>query len=136
MFGRKLLMIMAVVVAAMVITAAESEYFPRAHLEGYAGAKSHNLTIGYRQPGDRLVLSQNVVKKSAWMRVVTVEKNITLPNPRYTITKVEVIDQKTDGTGANVNVLSGGQGKKFIKLAFKSQRGHGINFIINLFARY
>lgn len=135
MFGQKLLMIMAVVVAAVVMTAAGSEYVPRAHLEGYGGAKSHNLTIGQRLPGDYKFLTANVVKKSSFMQVTTIERTFSVRDRYGIITKIELIDQKTDGTGAEATLLKGGPGFRNATIKFKSQRNHGINFVCNLYAR-
>ncbi|XP_046826488.1 probable salivary secreted peptide [Vespa crabro] len=131
MYAQNLLMVIVVAMAVVVIAGVESEYVPRAHLEEYA-AKSHNLTIGYRKPGDRKVHTQNIVKKSSWMRIVTAEVTI---NTTAIINMVGVYDQKTDGTGAYPSVLKGGPGNRNVTLRFKSQRGHGINFVVEVYAR-
>ncbi|XP_047354837.1 probable salivary secreted peptide [Vespa velutina] len=131
MHAQNLLMVIVVAIAVVVIAGVESDYVPRAHLEEYA-AKSHNLTIGYRKPGDRRVHTQNIVKKSSWMRIVTAEVSI---NTSSIINMVGVYDQKTDGTGAFPSVLKGGPGNRNVTLRFKSQRGHGINFVVEVYAR-
>ncbi|XP_032666850.1 probable salivary secreted peptide [Odontomachus brunneus] len=96
--------------------------------------KSHNLTVGYRMPGDRLVLTEKIVKNSAWLRIVTVEK--TFNTTRYErITYIEALDQKTNGNGAYASILSGGPGNTNVTMKFKSQRGHGIDFVFNMYAR-
>ncbi|KAL2714094.1 hypothetical protein V1478_016651 [Vespula squamosa] len=129
MFVQKLMIIMAVIVAA----ATAVEYVPRAHLEEYA-PKSHNLTIGYRIPGDRLVLRQNVSKKSSWMKVVTSENTFNIS--KYDrITMIGAYDQKTDGTGAYPSLVKGGPGYNNVTLRFKSQRNHGINFVVEVYGR-
>lgn len=100
----------------------------------YAENKSHNLSVGYRLPGDRLVLRQSIVKTSSWMRIVTDEKTFnTTRNERITL--LQALDQKTDGNGAYASILKGGPGSTNVTIRFKSQRGHGINFIVELYAR-
>lgn len=96
--------------------------------------KSHHLIVGSRLPGDRLSLTQTVVKDSKWMRKVIVEKTFVVPWPS-TITQVEALDQKTNGNGAVASILQGGPGSNSVTIRFKSQRGHGINFRVNLYAR-
>lgn len=100
----------------------------------YAANKSHHLIIGYRLPGDRLVLRQNIIKDSSWMKVVVVEK--TFNATKYErITLIEALDQKTNGNGAYASLTKGGPGNNNATLRFKSQRGHGINFIVNVYSR-
>ncbi|XP_051167731.1 probable salivary secreted peptide [Leptopilina boulardi] len=109
---------------------------PKEHNNRYARAvnKSHHLIVGARLPGDRLLLKQNVVKNSSWMKVVIVEKTFNVT--RYErITQVAAYDQKTNGNGAYASLLNGGPGNQMVRLKFKSQRGHGINFIVELYGR-
>ncbi|KAI4488350.1 hypothetical protein M0804_005198 [Polistes exclamans] len=130
MFAQKLVIFMAVMVAAVVAV----EYVPRAYFEPFAANKAHNLTIGYRVPGDRLVLRSNISKKSSWLQVVTTET--TLNVSRYDrITMVGAYDQKSDGTGAYASLLKGGPGYANVTLRFKSQRNHGINFVVEVYAK-
>lgn len=96
--------------------------------------KSHNLVLGYRLPGDRLVFKQSVVKNSSWMRIVTEEKTFnTTRNERITL--LQCLDQKTNGNGAYASVLQGGPGHSNVTVRFKSQRGHGINFVVEIYSR-
>ncbi|XP_043483907.1 probable salivary secreted peptide [Leptopilina heterotoma] len=98
------------------------------------GNKSHNFIVGSRLTGDRLVLRQNIQKNSSWMRIVTLEK--TFNTTQYQrITQVAAYDQKSNGNGAYASLLNGGPGSDRATLRFKSQRGHGINFIVELYAR-
>ncbi|XP_014486778.1 PREDICTED: probable salivary secreted peptide [Dinoponera quadriceps] len=99
-----------------------------------AANKSHNLIVGYRLPGDRLVVRQSIVKNSSWMRIVTEEK--TFNTTRYErITLIQALDQKTNGNGAYASILNGGPGHTNCTMRFKSQRGHGINFVVEVYAR-
>lgn len=99
------------------------------------GDKSHHLIVGSRQPGDRLSLTETVVKESKWMRKVIVEKTFPVPWPS-TITQVEALDQKTNGNGAVASILQGGPGSSSVTIRFKSQRGHGINFRVEIYSRF
>ncbi|XP_020279951.1 probable salivary secreted peptide [Pseudomyrmex gracilis] len=96
--------------------------------------KSHHLIVGYRMPGDRLVLRQNIVKNSSWMKVQTVEKTFNASQWER-ITLLRALDQKTNGNGAYASIVRGGPGHSNVTIKFKSQRGHGINFIVELHAR-
>ncbi|CAL7936464.1 unnamed protein product [Xylocopa violacea] len=96
--------------------------------------KSHNLLVGFRMPGDRIVLRQSVIKNSSWMRIVTEER--TFNTSRFDrITLIQALDQKTNGNGAYASILNGGPGSNSVTMRFKSQRGHGINFVVELYAR-
>lgn len=100
----------------------------------FAANKSHNLIVGYRVPGDRLVLRQNIVKNSSWMRVVVIEKTFNISKWER-ITLLQSLDQKTNGNGAIVSLLKGGPGFNNVTLKFKSQRNNSINHIVEIFAR-
>lgn len=100
----------------------------------YYANKSHNLTIGRRVPGDRLISRDTVYKASSWMKVVIVEKTFNVSKWDQ-ITMIEAIDQKTDGNGATASLLKGGLGFSNCTMRFKSQRGHGISFVVQLYGR-
>jgi len=122
---------LAVLVTALltVSTIPASEAFTYA-----ASNKSHHLIVGYRAPGDRLVLRENIVKNSGWMKVQVIEKTFNVSRFER-ITMVEALDQKTNGNGAYASILNGGPGHSNVTMKFKSQRGHGINFIVNIYGR-
>lgn len=96
---------------------------------------SHHLVVGSRLPGDQLILTENIVKNSKWLQIVTVEKTFTAPKYQI-ITQVSALDQKTNGNGAHASLLKGGPGHNNVTLKFKSQRGHGINFKVQIYARF
>src|SRR5580765_6929388 len=62
--------------------------------------KSHHLIVGYRVPGDRLILRQNIVKNSSWLKVQVIEKTFNV-SASERITLVQSLDQKTNGNGAS-----------------------------------
>lgn len=134
MSSQKYVLSLAFVIAALVAintipTASGTTY-------NYAAPanKSHHLIVGYRMPGDRLVLRNNIVKNSSWMKVQTVEKTFNISQWER-ITLLQALDQKTNGNGAYASILKGGPGNSNVTMKFKSQRGHGINFTIEIYAR-
>ncbi|CAK9826229.1 Probable salivary secreted peptide [Anthophora retusa] len=133
MSGQKLFLYLVIVATAVIATEVSSVPQGGKYAANSSNA-SHNLIIGYRLPGDRLVLSQNVVKPSAWMRVVTEEKTFNVSKWER-ITMVRALDQKTNGNGAYASILNGGPGSSNVTIRFKSQRGHGINFVVELYSR-
>jgi len=86
-------------------------------------------------PGDKLVLKENIIKNSGWLKGQGVEKTFYVLKPEDLITMVEALDQKTNGNGAYASILQGGPGHNSVTMKFKSQRGHGINFVVQLYAR-
>lgn len=123
---------------------------------------SHNLIVGTRLPYDRLlsqqvsifpnqfasfviwggffideslIPSQIVTKSSSWLQIVTQEVNFRTPNYE-TITQVRALDQKTNGNGAYASITAGGPGNRNTTIRFKSQRGHGISFILEIYGRW
>ncbi|TGZ36158.1 probable salivary secreted peptide [Temnothorax longispinosus] len=105
-------------------------------VESYVSANqaSHHLIVGFRMPGDKLVLKENIVKNSGWMQVKVIEKTFSVPRGER-ITMVEALDQKTNGNGAYASIKGGGPGHNNVTMKFKSQRSHGINFVLQLYSR-
>ncbi|XP_015591250.1 probable salivary secreted peptide [Cephus cinctus] len=96
--------------------------------------QSNHLILGSRIPGDRLAVQQSVVKSSSWMQVTTREQTFSTSGYGL-ITQIQALDQKTNGNGARAIVTAGGPGQNYVTLRFKSQRGHGINFLVQIYAR-
>ncbi|KAG5311102.1 PREDICTED: probable salivary secreted peptide [Acromyrmex echinatior] len=96
--------------------------------------KSHHLFVGYRMPGDRLVLRENIVKNSSWMKIQIVEKTFNISRNER-ITYIEALDQKTNGNGAHCSILNGGPGHNNVTLRWKSLRGHSVNFTLGIYGR-
>ncbi|XP_063995091.1 probable salivary secreted peptide [Diachasmimorpha longicaudata] len=96
--------------------------------------KSHHLIVGRRLSGDSVTYQENIVKSSKLWQIVTVQKTFyAARNER--ITQVVALDQKTNGNGAYASIVEGGPGRNDVTIRFKSQRGHGINFIVQLYSR-
>ncbi|XP_076277364.1 putative salivary secreted peptide [Lasioglossum baleicum] len=132
MSAQKLLVCLAIALIAVIATEVAS--IPS--YDNYASAnKSHHLIVGSRVPGDRLILRQSVIEKSSWMQVISTTRTFNTTNTWEKITQVKALDQKTNGNGATASLLGGGPGSNYVTLKFKSKRGHGINFIVELYAR-
>ncbi|MEW1551851.1 MBF2 family protein [Streptomyces tsukubensis] len=131
--------VLAVVVTVPTSSAAQAESPPAAPPGQRAAAcppdsSPHNLIVGSRAPGDRLVATESVVVDAVPGKIVTAER--TLSAALYQrITLLHALDQVCDGTGAYASDLLGGPGFSFVTLKFKSQRGEGINFSVEVYAR-
>ncbi|XP_011498252.1 PREDICTED: probable salivary secreted peptide [Ceratosolen solmsi marchali] len=99
-----------------------------------ANNKSHNLIIGNRQLYDCLVHQENVIKSSKWLQVIEVYKTFNISR-HSRITQIRALDKKTNGNGAMVSNVTYGVGYSNLTLKFKSQRSHGINFVVELYAK-
>ncbi|XP_070151807.1 probable salivary secreted peptide [Polyergus mexicanus] len=102
-------------------------------VDQHATNKSNHLIVGSRVPGDRLVFRQGVFKNSSWMKVVIVEQTFNVSTWQR-ITLLQSLDQKINGNGASASILKGGPGFNNVTLRFKSQRGHSINHVVELYA--
>lgn len=51
------------------------------------------------------------------------------------ITAIRAFDQKLNGNGAYATIKSGGINATSTVVHFKSQRGHGINFILEIYVK-
>lgn len=51
------------------------------------------------------------------------------------ITAVRAFDQKHNGNGATASIISGGINNTTITVRFRSIRGHGINFNLEIYTR-
>ncbi|KAL7303296.1 hypothetical protein TKK_0004487 [Trichogramma kaykai] len=124
----------------LVACASSSPYYVSGYSSNYNNGyyakanQSHNLIMGVRQPGDRLVYQESIVKPSKFLQVISVEKSFNVSNGYY-LTQIRAMDQKTNGNGAFATRVRGGPGYNNVTLSFKSQRGHGINFLVQLYAR-
>ncbi|KAK0168623.1 hypothetical protein PV327_002401 [Microctonus hyperodae] len=98
------------------------------------GNQSHNLIVGGREYGDREVHAEHITKSSSWFQIVTLEKTINIYGASK-ITQIQAFDQKTNGNGAYASIRAGGPGNNFVTLSFKSQRNHGIDFRVVIWAK-
>lgn len=121
-------------VVILVISVAVSFVPLSAYPSKLAANGSHHLTIGYRQPNDRLVLLQNVSVPSKWLAVNAITKFYNIPRP-YNITQIRALDMTPYGKGAYPSLMRGGPGSQNVTLKFTSQRGEPINFSVELYAK-
>ncbi|XP_063222214.1 probable salivary secreted peptide [Bacillus rossius redtenbacheri] len=99
-------------------------------------ASNHSVAQGWRQFGDRILHRELVRRSASFLRVVTQEwrwppKGLA----NATITYVSAADLLQDGTGGYVNVTFGGVGLREVGLRFKSQRGSGFSFLVEVYGR-
>ncbi|KAL7303752.1 hypothetical protein TKK_0003883 [Trichogramma kaykai] len=99
-----------------------------------ASVNQHNLVVGGRVWGDYLIQRVKVDKKSAWLRHVSESRTFS-GDGTSRISQIQVLDQKHDGTGAYATLVTGGPGQTFATLKFKSQKSHGIHFIVELYGK-
>ncbi|XP_049788395.1 probable salivary secreted peptide [Schistocerca cancellata] len=144
--SRTLLAVAAAAVAALLVCSSAASPFDYGPSPAEYGIlqlgslrnSSHNLVLGWRQYGDRLLLRQTVHKGSRFFGVVTAEFSYPPPHsyPRpANITAVYAIDLKKDGHGAFVNLTSGGVGMPRVSLRFKSQRGYGVKHLVEVYGK-
>ncbi|CAH1407045.1 unnamed protein product [Nezara viridula] len=102
------------------------------------GNKTHNYTYGARSYYDRLLYHDLINLKSKWMRVTSIDK--TYPQQGQPslgrISYIEVLDQRSDSTGGCVYIRNGGVGQSNVTLHIKSQRNHGMDFVVNVYGHY
>ncbi|KAK0168622.1 hypothetical protein PV327_002400 [Microctonus hyperodae] len=96
--------------------------------------KSHNLLVGSRRNGDRLVIQQYVIQSSGASQFITVQKTFNVSKYEK-ITLIRALDQKNDGTGAYPSLLKGGPGTSNATLEFKSQKNKSINFLVMIYSK-
>uniref|UniRef100_A0A6V7IZ11 Salivary secreted peptide n=1 Tax=Bracon brevicornis TaxID=1563983 RepID=A0A6V7IZ11_9HYME len=93
---------------------------------------THNLIVGNRLPGDRLMHEESIVKSSSFLQVTSVQKTFSVPRFER-ITQVVALDRKSNG--AYARIVRGGPGTNNVTIKFKSQRNHGLNFRVQIYSR-
>ncbi|XP_044737242.1 probable salivary secreted peptide [Chrysoperla carnea] len=106
------------------------------HCDSYEEEKSHHFLMGFMKGGDRLLYKGIFVKKAKWFRKRT--QDIKFPEIAGiafgpTITFIKVTDQYQNGEGGYASIYEGGVGEKSVTMHLKSQRGHGFNFMIEIY---
>nr|ATU82828.1 secreted venom protein family 3 protein [Pristhesancus plagipennis] len=93
---------------------------------------THNLILGKREPGDRLLdnTRPNQIKGRdsivQWPRMGKREVKIT---------RIEVLDQYHDGSGGCATLVSGGLGSDNVKLHLQAQPGRNFDFRIRIYGK-
>nr|BAN20141.1 unkown protein [Riptortus pedestris] len=103
--------------------------------ESCGNNKTHNFTFGRRGYYDRLIFTTHEVKSRSFLQKLSYD--ITVPPKgapqRNVITYIEVLDQYRDSNGGCAYLNGGGVGNKNVTLHIKSQKGEGVNFVINVY---
>lgn len=98
-------------------------------------ASSTNVTWGNVGAYDVLLHYDIVKKSSSFLQVATLD--VTYPSAyqynNRTITAIRVTDQVANEKGGYAQLYSGGVGFNHATVHFKSQRGKGFNFILEIF---
>uniref|UniRef100_A0A1L8DG22 Putative transcription activator mbf2 n=1 Tax=Nyssomyia neivai TaxID=330878 RepID=A0A1L8DG22_9DIPT len=102
---------------------------------GILYAQNHTVQWGTQTFNERMLDRQFVRKSSSWMKVVIEE--VTWPNRTQarnnTITRIRAIDQFQNGKGAYASLSAGGVGYTNVTIRIKSQRGYGIDHIVEIY---
>ncbi|XP_014273116.1 probable salivary secreted peptide [Halyomorpha halys] len=99
------------------------------------GNKTHHYFYGSKSYLDRLLYQDHIKYKSKWMRVISIDADYpgSGKTPLGKINYIEVLDQRSDGTGGCVYIRNGGVGQNSVTFHIKSQRNHGMEFLINIY---
>ncbi|PSN52608.1 hypothetical protein C0J52_19565 [Blattella germanica] len=98
---------------------------------GLASCQSHNLVLCNKRDNDVLLYSKLVER--AYKLLSRVTSNVSYANPDATITCIEVLDNRTDGTGGTATITEGGLGYRNVTINLRSQLTRGLNFTINIY---
>lgn len=95
---------------------------------------SSDLIIGAIQPGDRMIEQRFVEVPYKVLQIV--KERITLNGNQYSkIHCIRALNRKNNGHPAKVTVEAGGTDQTYVTLLFKSERGHGIHYNVELWGR-
>ena len=103
-------------------------------LAGYAA--STNSTWGFPGPYDVLIHHSIRRKSSSFMKIVTEDVKFPFPNQplNRTITAIRVTDQLPKSR-AYAQIYTGGVGFNHSMIHFKSERGKGFNFVLEIYGK-
>lgn len=94
-----------------------------------------NWQSAEKQPGDYLLNRQYI--QSIPFHNKSITKTVRYPRTgtrRETIHFISATDQ--NGKGASLNILSGGVNCQFVQLDFTSQRGSGLNYLLEVWGQH
>lgn len=98
-------------------------------------AQSNNAQWGNTSWDSALAFNLPVEKGSRLLQ--TVEERITYPPKGVINTRpiqaIRAYDQKTNGNGATASIVAGGINQTTVTVLFKSKRGHGIHFKLEVY---
>nr|ATU83058.1 secreted venom protein family 3 protein [Pristhesancus plagipennis] len=107
--------------------------------ETACSGESHNLISGERQAGDKLLYTAREQKSKKLLRkgVTDIEwppRSLSDVHVKK-ITRIEVLDNKHDGSGGCASIVNGGPGSNYVKLHLKTQRGGSFDFDIKIYGK-
>lgn len=99
-------------------------------------AACHNSTWGFVGPYDVILHHSIRRKSSSFLQIVTEDVKFPFPNQvnNRTITAIRVLDQLPKSK-AYAQVYSGGINYNHTMIHFKSERGKGFNFVLEIYGR-
>ncbi|XP_050101492.1 probable salivary secreted peptide [Anopheles aquasalis] len=99
-------------------------------------SQSHNYFWGVRDPRDVLLNRTIAVRSGTILQVKSIDLVYPLKGQQgRNISAISVVDQYINGNGGYASLYAGGIGYNYTTVHLKSQRGHGYNFIVEIYGR-
>ncbi|XP_043272934.1 probable salivary secreted peptide [Venturia canescens] len=98
-------------------------------------SSSRYLIMGHREYGDHCK-TEHFVKDSVWFWGVVTHEPIYKVGRFERITQITARDKATNGKGARAKLTGGGPGFNNATIKFKSERGQGIDYEVEICARF
>ncbi|XP_053679509.1 probable salivary secreted peptide [Anopheles nili] len=99
-------------------------------------SQSHNYFWGARDPRDVLLNRTIAVRSGTILQVKSIDLVYPLKGQQgRNISAISVTDQYINGNGGYASLYAGGIGFNYTTVHLKSQRGHGYNFIVEIYGR-
>uniref|UniRef100_A0A224XNU0 Putative conserved secreted protein n=1 Tax=Panstrongylus lignarius TaxID=156445 RepID=A0A224XNU0_9HEMI len=95
----------------------------------------HDLYVGTRRDGDRLIFSKREIMPKSLKVIKILDFEFIGEHVAFydNITRIEVLDQKRDGSGGCASLVDGGVGHKYVKLDLRTQTGGSYDFLISIY---
>ncbi|XP_052865727.1 probable salivary secreted peptide [Anopheles cruzii] len=99
-------------------------------------SQSHNYQWGVREPREVLVNRTIAVRSGTILQVKTIDLVYPISGQQgRNISAIVVLDQYINGNGGYASLYAGGIGYNYTTVHLQSQRGHGYNFIVEIYAK-
>lgn len=99
----------------------------------YTSASHHHLVEGERNHQDFFLEQKHIKKDWVFPELQVYDKYFYRAPDNVEISFVEVLNQRTDGYGGHIEILSGGVGYDFAVIKFTSEMLRGFDFIVNIY---
>ncbi|XP_023711785.1 probable salivary secreted peptide [Cryptotermes secundus] len=94
---------------------------------------NHNLAVGWRECGDRLLYRERVQQKFKFLGTRTAYLHYpSLGISNSTITYILALNESR---GGYASVLGGGVGRTYVTLRFRSGFSRGIKFVVEIYGK-